>query len=65
MSKPVRCASSNSVGGFQYSGTNKGSVRPSKLVAALTSIIWRRNPICAMYNSAQGTRNALAQKNQT
>jgi hypothetical protein len=37
----------------------------SKLVAALTSIIWRRIAGCAMYNSVQGTRNALAQKNQT
>jgi hypothetical protein len=36
----------------------------SKLVAALTSIIWRRIAGCATYNSAHGTRNALAQRNQ-
>jgi hypothetical protein len=35
MSKPVLCAKSNKLGGSQYVGTNKGSVRPKGIVNRL------------------------------
>ena len=35
MSKPVFCARSNRLGGFQYSGTNNGSVSPNGVVKTL------------------------------
>jgi hypothetical protein len=41
-SNPVRCARPNRLGGFQYSGTKIGSVRPRRLVARLTRSIRAR-----------------------
>ena len=43
MSNPVRRASSNRLGGFQYSGTQMGSVRPNTAVARLTRHITGRS----------------------
>jgi hypothetical protein len=38
-SNPVRRARSDTEGGFQYAGTNRGSVRPSSEVQRLTTSI--------------------------
>src|SRR3989344_6097974 len=39
MSKPVLAARLNKEGGLQYSGTNRGSVKPKGIVNALTTSI--------------------------
>ena len=43
ISNPVRWASSNRLGGFQYAGTKIGSVRPKSMVARLTRHITARS----------------------
>ncbi len=65
MSKPVRVARSNRLGGDQYSGTNSGSVSPNGVVNTLAHHIARRCAGNAIHSAAQGSRKALAQKSQT
>ena len=65
MSKPVRFARSNKLGGFQYAGTNKNSVRPKGAVNTLAHSMGRRNVGHARNSAAQGSRNALAHMSHT
>lgn len=52
MSKPVRCARSNRLGGSQYSGTKSGSVRPKGAVNAAAQRMARRWAGNAQYSIA-------------
>ena len=65
MSNPVRWANSNRLGGFQYSGTKMGSVRPNAAVTRLTRHITGRNRGLARYSASQGIRNPLDQPSHT
>ncbi len=65
MSKPVRCANSNRLGGFQYSGTKMGSVRPNTAVTRLTRHITGRNRGLVTYSASQGRRNPLDHASHT
>src|SRR3546814_7246405 len=65
MSNPVVCAKSNRLGGFQYSGTKSGSVRPNGVVNRLAHHIVLRCCGNAAYAASHGARNALDQTSQT
>src|SRR3546814_2768073 len=65
MSNPVVCARSNRLGGFQYSGTKSGSVRPNGVVNRLAHHIVLRCCGNAAYAASHGARNALDQTSQT
>jgi len=64
ISKPVRWARSNRLGGFQYSGTNRGSVRPKGAVSTLDQSMRRRSAGRATNSNAQGTKKAADQISQ-
>jgi hypothetical protein len=63
ISKPVRLARSNRLGGDQYAGTNNGSVRPKGIVSKLARSIKLRCVGKLQCRSAHGMRNALDQRN--
>src|SRR5665213_2000071 len=65
MSKPVRCARSNRLGGFQYLGTNASSVKPNGAVSTLAQNIGTRSVGLATNSTPQGTRKELAQMSHT
>jgi len=65
MSKPVRAARSNRLGGLQYSGTNSGSVSPIGMVNTLDHSMARRYRGRPTNSANQGNRNAEAQTSQT
>ena len=65
MSKPVRCARSNKLGGFQYLGTNQSSVKPNGAVSALAKSMDPRNVGAATNSAAQGAGKALAHMSHT
>src|SRR5579885_681138 len=64
-SKPVVWARLNKLGGFQYWGTNNGSVRPKGVVNTLVRNIWRRYSGNSQYSASHGIRKAPDQINQT
>ena len=64
ISNPVVCAKSNRLGGFQYSGTNSGSVRPNGIVNRLAHRIALRWLGNALYAASHGTRNTVDHANQ-
>ena len=65
MSKPVLCANSNRLGGFQYSGTKSGSVNPNGAMKMLAHHIAARCRGNNEYSKAQGSKNALDQTSHT
>lgn len=65
MSKPVVCANSNRLGGFQYSGTKSGSVKPNGAMTQLERHMATRCCGNEAYSSPQGSMNALDQTSQT
>jgi hypothetical protein len=65
MSKPVRCARLNKLGGFQYAGTNTNSVKPSGAVNALAQSMGWRNVGLATNSAVQGSKKTLAHMSQT
>ena len=65
MSKPVFCANSNKLGGFQYFGTKIGSVNPKGIITKLALHMTLRCCGNNMYSKIQGNKNALDQINHT
>ena len=65
MSKPVLCANSNRLGGFQYSGTKIDSVNPNGAMNTLARHIAIRCCGNSAYSRTQGSKNALDQTNHT
>ena len=65
MSNPVLCANSNRLGGFQYSGTNIGSVSPNRAMNPLAHNIVTLCLGKSAYSNSQGSKNALDQINHT
>ena len=65
MSKPVLCANSNRLGGFQYSGTKIGSVNPNGAMNTLARHMAARCRGNSAYSRTQGARNALDQTSHT
>ena len=65
MSKPVRCARSNKLGGFQYSGTSNRWVKPNGAVSAPAQIMVRRNAAYPTNSAIQIRRKTLAHRTHT
>ena len=65
MSKPVRCANSNRLGGLQYSGTNTGSVNLNGAMNTLDHRIATRCRGNGAYSGTRGSKNALDQTSHT
>lgn len=65
MSKPVLCANSNKLGGFQYSGTKSGSVKPNGAMITLDRHMATRCCGNRAYSRPHGSKNALDQISHT
>jgi len=65
MSKPVLCARLNRLGGFQYAGTNIGSVNPNGAMNTLDHHMATRCRGNSAYSRTHGSKNALDQTSHT